>query len=228
VRNQFVIVLIFLGISAASWVFGKMKEKAEAQEAQERARIHRERVDRLSDQGQQPKATPRPQQSQAKQLAQQQAMQRKQQLALLRQERLAALRAEMAARLQSPSQSQSARPTATPRPARAQAPSKPRPTAQPQPQPTRTNVATMRKPPSVSHDRSQLADLKTHARHAEHTSQDEGESTVHRLVTDAEITVVHQTRHGVGILTNLTTEDWRRAIIMSELLAPPVSMRGGI
>ena len=81
----------------------------------------------------------------------------------------------------------------------------------------------MRKPPSVSHDRAKLVDLGTHTAHAEHETGDRG---VRRLVTDAPSTrfEIKHTR-GLGV-EKFTAQDWRRAIIMSELLAPPVSLRG--
>lgn len=234
--RQFLIVLVFLGISAASWVFGKMKEKAEAEEAKKRATLHRQGLAEMQRKG---GAVVTPQQRRPA-TAEQQAMLRKQQLAQLRQERLAALRAEMAARLQTatpqrptPQQAQlaqQAQRSAQPTPRRPAPPSPPqapqRPTARPMPsaQP-RTNVATMRKPPSVSHDRSSLANLGTHSAHSQHTATSEGESIVHRLVTNAESTFVEGRPGLMSGIEKFTASDWRHAIILTELLAPPVSLR---
>lgn len=83
----------------------------------------------------------------------------------------------------------------------------------------------MRKPPSVSHDRSSLANLGTHKAHPEHPSKSAGESTVHRLVADAEITSVDRMPRLMDGIKEFSASDWRHAIILSELLAPPVSLR---
>jgi len=218
-------IFIFLGIAALSWVFGKMKEKAEAEEAQKRARLHQQRMQRIAgevgEDGQSSVARPSP----TERISQENpAMQRKEQLAQLRQERLAAMRAEMAARLQKQQQQQQARQTAPSR--RQQQSLRPvvAPQPQPQPQPTRRNVATTRKPPSVSHDREPLEDLGTRKAHKPHPSDDE--SFAHRLVSDASMPSGNRKPSKALPLDSMTAADWRRAIVLSEVLAPPVSLRG--
>ncbi|MCB9849017.1 MAG: hypothetical protein H6814_11455 [Phycisphaeraceae bacterium] len=223
-RGQFLVMLIILGFSALSWVFGKMKEKTEAEEARKRAQLHQERVQQPGSQ-------------QPQQAAPNLAAQRKQQLAQLRQERLAALRAEMQARLQSAQQSVQRTPgpgQIAPRPLRPATPvATPRQPVRPAvlidpDDSVHTRVATMRKPPSVSHDQARLADLRTHTKHAEHLAPDAGESVVHRLVTDAEVTRVDRRTGSAFRLGRLNAQDLRKAIILSELLSPPVALRGEI
>lgn len=220
--NQGWIVFLFLAISGVSWVFGKMKEKAEAEEAQKRARLHQQRLQRASGEGSPKQAGQQPQVPIEKV-----ATQRKQQLAQLRQERLAALRAEMAQRLQGQTsakqvQQQQRQPLRQTRPAAQQV--APGPALQQSR--TGTNVANMRKPPSISHDRAKLTKLGTHTEHADHKDEDR---TVHRLITDADTTTTTTSKPLSKTLIDgveLTTKDWRRAIILNELLSPPVALRG--
>jgi len=219
--NQGWVVFLLLGASALSWVFGKLKEKAEAEEAKKRAQLRQQNVQRQSGGG------PPPGADDSGQIPiERMATLRKQQLAQLRKERLEALRAEMAGRLQGAQARTPSAPTRQAQPAQRQPARRPAaaplPSSGPQQQSTHTNVATMRKPPSVSHDHAKLAKLGTHAEHAEHKGRDQ---QVHRLVTDAESTHVTHTDQRAFGLKNLTNQDWRRAIILSELLAPPVSLR---
>ncbi len=221
--NQGWIVFLFLAISGVSWVFGKMKEKAEAEEAQKRARLHQQRLKQATGEG-----TPKPISQQQQVPIEKVATQRKQQLAQLRQERLAALREEMAQRLQGQTTARQVQPQRQQQPLRQTRPAAQQVTPGPalqQPK-TGTNVATMRKPPSFSHDRAKLAKLGTHAEHADHKGEDR---TVHRLITDANTTTTTTSKPLNKTLIDgveLTKKDWRRAIILNELLSPPIALRG--
>ncbi len=228
--NQGWIVFVFLGISAISWVFGKMKEKAEAEEAQKRARLHQQRLERIAASGEAPASEA---QAPTPTTKQQQILARKQQLAQLRQERLAALRAEMAARQQK--QQQQSRPAQARTAAREMPSAKRQPSqrATPPTAPSRTVNRPANKPMPSAAPRQQkpARNLSTPKRtglaQQPHPQRDVEHRTVHRLVADAETPIAEPRQERGGIFSKYTREDWRKAIIAAEVLGPPVSMRQG-
>jgi len=230
--NQGWIVFVFLGISAISWVFGKMKEKAEAEQAQQRARLHQERLQRLAEEAGDAQPTERqvPAQAQAQASKQQQLIARKQQLAQLRKERLAALRAEMAAKQQAKqSQARQAPARAAQRrqapiapPQQPPAPTRPSRTVQRQANKPMPSATAAQRASRASADQQRRAVLSSQRPHPQRGTDHE---TVHRLVADAESTAVTRRPKRHSAVGNFSREDWRQAIILSELLAPPVSLR---
>jgi len=234
------IVFILLGVSALSWVFGKMKENAEAEEAKQRARLHRQR---LQEQAQRREVTG---DSDAAERvpAERLATMRREQLAQLRQERLAALRAEMASRLQSASprpsatsRSSQSKPKPSRHPPQRPTPAPPPPSqrleydrpirqsAPPEPQSQSATRPEILRPKPVAPDRAGFTDLGVHAPHGAHRV---GESHVHRLITDASVISPQVKRAKIPGGSVLTIDDWRRAIVLNEVLSPPVSLRDPI
>ncbi len=228
-NSNFWIILIVVSMSFLSWLFGKIREQREiARIRQVRARQREEslRTGRgiQADSSRQPTGaqTPRPGASQQERMQARQA-----QLKALREQQLERMRRQAQVRKTTPKQ-----PQKTPGPAQAgprPAPSI-RPASAPQPRARRTRqtAPAQRRQPAPSRAAEQVRAVEMRLREEEKKAERARKRRL-ELAKKSAPPITAQGSAGVALSTAapLTTEDWRRAIIMSEILAGPVSLREG-
>lgn len=254
--TQLVVILIMIGISFVSWIFGKAKEQREIQRinrARDRQRQEALRTGRGLGETSAGQRAPRIQAQQKTTEAQTLAERRQAQLRALREQQLARMRSQMGGQQQ---RTTPAAPRRAPRPAvappsrRPQQPARQSPTARPRPRqaPSRSAGAAQaqrsrlpragaakpvasRKQASAPPSKGELSsgDARRRDRRVKRAKEREDRADQRRY---ERLTHDHPDEHpaaprpaatlfGEGV----TLKDWRRAIVMNEILLPPVSER---
>jgi hypothetical protein len=239
--------LIFIILPALQWVAQRVKEKRDVAKATERIRRQKEEALRTGrpPAEEQAASAQRAQTQASLDAAQREAIQRRQeQLRELRQKQMQA-QAEARARARqtkgsSPRQTPQARaqtprvPTAQPMPVPAPVRRSPQPSAQPAaratpatPQPRISDFERITRQRQIEISKRQAL-LEEAAKEAERR----GESAVRPMVASrspehdvSAVDATHATTSGAELLSNLHADDWRRGIIMAEVLGKPVAER---
>jgi hypothetical protein len=245
--------LIFIILPALQWVAQRIKEKREVAKAAERIRRQKEETLRTGrpPAEEQAVASERAQTKTSLDAAQREAIQRRQQqLRELRQKQMQAQaearsrarqssgtssRRPAQARPQAPTPSPrapSARPTPIPAPERRPQPVSAQPRPQPKPAPAPVRVSEFEQ---ITRQRQiEIAKRQALLDEAAREADRRGESAVRPMLAsrspEHDVTAVDATQattSGAELLSNLDADDWRRGIIMAEILGKPVCERDG-
>lgn len=240
--------LIFIILPALQWVAQRIKEKREVAKAAERIRRQKDESLRTGrpPAEEQAVASERAQTQVSLDAAQREAIQRRQQqLRELRQRQMqaqaearararqssgTASRRPAQARPQAPTPSPrvpSARPTPVPPPARRPLPTPPPQAGPTNPQPRLSDFEKITRQRQIEFAKRQTL-LEEVAMEADRR----GESTVRPMVasrtSEHDVTAVdatHATISGAELVAHLNADDWRRGIVLAEILGKPVAER---